>query len=40
MKVLLSDFLTAAEKNSLLRGFVDHMVFYKATKEVEIIYYI
>ena len=39
-KVLLSDFLTAAEKNSLLRGFVDHMVFYKATKEVEIIYYI
>ena len=40
VKALLSDALTPAEKNNLLRSFVDHMVFRKATKEVEVLYYI
>ncbi len=32
--------LTDQEKNQLLRGFVDHMVFYKDTKKVEVVYYV
>lgn len=32
--------LTPAEKNGLLRSFVDHMVFHKAAKEVEVVYYV
>lgn len=31
--------LTDQEKNLLLRGFVDHIVFYKDTKKVEVVYY-
>ena len=32
--------LTAQEKNALLRGFVDHVVFFKDTKRVEVVYYV
>ena len=32
--------LTDQEKNLLLRGFVDHMVFYRAMKKVEVVYYV
>lgn len=32
--------LSDQEKNLLLRGFVDHMVFYRAMKKVEVVYYV
>lgn len=32
--------LTDQEKNLMLRDFVDHMVFYKDTKKVDIVYYV
>lgn len=32
--------LTDQDKNLLLRGFVDHVVFHKDTKKVEVVYYV
>lgn len=40
VEALAGDVLTGQEKNQLLRGFVDHMVFHKDTKTVEVVYYI
>lgn len=40
LSALADGALTSQEKNQLLRGFVDHMVFHKDTKEVEVIYYV
>lgn len=40
LNALTSGSLTGQEKNQLLRGFVDHMVFHKDTREVEVVYYV
>ena len=40
LNALTSGSLSGQEKNQLLRGFVDHMVFHKDTKEVEVVYYV
>lgn len=40
VQALKNEQMTAQEKNTLLRGFVDHVVFYKDTKRVEVLYYV
>jgi len=39
LRLLGGDALSPGEKNELLRGVVDHIVFYREKREIEIVYY-